>query len=338
MFEFIYPRYLWLLLGIPVLLILWAIGVWHHRRMRIRFGNLENLEEISRVSWAGHGWMQGILFMMSLAGMIIGLAYPQMLARELRPVPMPTDIIFMLDISPSMFAKDMDPSRLGRAQFIINQFILHKLPDDRYGLVSFNFNSIVLSYLTRDPQNILVYFDYLNQTEEPVIGTNMGAALVSGLRVVQADEQVYPQNNKRRRVLILISDGDDNIGQWQGPLTEVVRRRIKLYTFGLGTANGTYFPLVLAPGGGGEVLKWATGMTGERLKTKAQARTLRDIAERTGGRFYRGEDNRQIDAAIDELLISGRPLAGYEANPTKRDYFFYFLAGAFLCMLAGIFL
>ena len=173
-----------------------------------------------------------------------------MLARELRPVPMPTDVIFMLDISPSMFARDMDPSRLGRAEQIIQQFIVHKLPDDRYALVTFNFNSIVLSYLTRDPQSLLLYFDYLNQTTEPITGTNMGAGLVSGLRVIQADEQINPQNaSKRRRVMVLISDGDDNIGQWQGPLTEVIRRRIKCYTFGLGTAKGAYFPLVMAPGG-----------------------------------------------------------------------------------------
>ena len=339
MMEFVYPRYLYLLLGVPALLLLWGVGTWHHRRMRVRFGNLENLEEISRVSWGGHGWLQGILFALSLAGMILGLAYPQMLGRDLRPIPMPTDVIFMLDISPSMFAKDMDPSRLGRAQQIMQQFILHKLPDDRYGLVAFNFNSIVMSYLTRDPQSILVYFDYLNQTEEPVIGTNMGAALVSGLRVIQADEQVNPQNtSKRRRVLVLISDGDDNIGQWQGPLVEIIRRRIKLYTFGLGSANGTYFPLIMAPGGGGEVLKWATSMTGERLKSKAQARTLRDISERTGARFYRGEDNRQVQAAVDELLLTGRPVAGYQANPVRQDLFFYFLSAAFLCMLGAIFL
>ena len=144
MMEFVYPRYLWMLLGVPALLLLWGVGIWHHHRMRKRFGNLENMVEISRVSWAGHGWMQGILFAVSAFCMVIGLAYPQMLGRELRPVPMPTDVIFMLDISPSMFARDMDPSRLGRAEQIIQQFILHKLPDDRYALVSFNFNSIVV--------------------------------------------------------------------------------------------------------------------------------------------------------------------------------------------------
>jgi Ca-activated chloride channel family protein len=281
--------------------------------------------------------MQGAFYALSALCMVMALAYPQMLTRELRPLPMPTDVIFMFDISPSMFARDMDPSRLGRAEQIMQQFILHKLPDDRYALVSFNFNSIIMSYLTRDPQGILVYFDYLNQTTEPGIGTNMGAALVSAVRTVQADETIFPQNTaKRRRVFVLISDGDDNIGQWQAPLVEVIRRKIKIYTFGLGTANGAYFPLVLAPGG--EVVKYATAMTGERIRSKAQARTLRDVAERAGGRFYRGEDDRQVKAAIDDILNTGRPLAGYEANPTKKDLFYYFLAAGFVFMLGGIFL
>ena len=336
MIEFVYPRYLWLLLGIPVLLLVWGLGIWHHHRMRRRFGNMENMEEISRVSWAGHGWLQAVLFALSLVGIITGLAYPQMLGRELRPVPMPTDVIFMLDISPSMFARDMDPHRLGHAEQVIQQFILRKQPDDRYALVAFNFNSVILSYLTRDPQTLLLYFDYLNQTEEPVLGTNMGAALVSGLRVIQADDQINPLNaQKRKRLLVLISDGDDNIGQWQGPIVEVVRRRLKVYTFGFGTANGAPVPLVMS---GKEVLKYATLLTGERLITRAQARTLRDLSERTGARFFRGEDRRQVEQAIDEILISGRPLAGYQANPIRQDYYFHFLSAAFVFMLAAIFL
>ena len=225
--DFVYSQYLWLLAGVPLLMLLWGIGMWHHRRMRVRFGNLTNLQEISRVSWAGQGWLRGGLLAASLTGMILGLAYPQMLGRDVRAVPKATDVVFMLDISPSMFAKDMDPHRLGRAEQIIQQFILHKLPDDRYALVAFNYSSIILSYLTRDPQSILVYFDYLNRTTEPGVGTNMGAALASGLRVIDADEQVTPQNSQRRRILVLISDGDDNIGEWEVAVNDGINQGIK---------------------------------------------------------------------------------------------------------------
>jgi Ca-activated chloride channel family protein len=247
---------------------------------------------------------------------------------------MPTDVIFMLDVSPSMFARDMDPSRLGRAQQIIGQFVLQKRPDDRYALVPFNVSALVLSYLTSDPETILLYFDYLNQTTEPAIGTNMGAALSGGLRVIEADEKLNRENSsRRRRVLVLISDGDDTLGEWREPLAEVVRRQIKLYTIGLGTAAGASFPLVLSPSG--EVLRYATSLSGERLISKAQARTLRDFAQRTAAGFYRGEDNRQIQAAIDEVLTRGRPVAGYRAEPVRRELYFHVLAAAFLFLIAG---
>src|SRR3990172_1210040 len=186
--EFSRQEYFWLLWLIPFLILLWGMGVWHQSRMRSRFGNIENLESVSRISWAGRGWLRGFLFFLSLVLMVLGLAYPQTVARELRPVPTPTDLVFLLDISPSMYARDMDPSRLGRAEQIIQKFILLKQPQDRYGLVVFNWNSVVLSYLTRDPESVLLYLDYLNQQEEPEWGTNMGSALVSALRIFRADE------------------------------------------------------------------------------------------------------------------------------------------------------
>ncbi len=333
---FVDAQYLWLLAAVPVLMLFWGAGLWHHRRMRRRFGDLTNLEEISRISWAGHGWLRGGLSTLSLVCMIVGLARPQILSRDVRPVPRATDVIFLLDTSPSMFARDMDPNRLGRAQHIIQQFILRKLPEDRYALVAFNYNGVILSYLTREPQTILVYFDYLNRTTEPGVGTNMGAALVSAMRVIDADEQITPENKNRRRVLVLISDGDDTIGQWEGPIGDVVRRQIKLYTFGLGTATGAPFPLELTPRG--EVVRYAITSSGERLRSKAEATTLREFARRTTARFFRGEDERQVDAAIEEILSSGRPVAGYQSSPVKRDLYFYFFAAAFVCLLAATFI
>lgn len=329
-------QYLWLLAGVPVLMLFWGAGLWHHRRMRGRFGDLTNLEEISRVSWTGHGWVRGGLFAASLVFMIAGLARPQVLSRDVRAVPAATDVIFMLDTSPSMFARDMDPTRLGRAQHIIQQFILHKLPDDRYALVGFNYNGVILSYLTREPQSLLVYFDHLNRTTEPGLGTNMGAALLSAQRVIDADEQITPENGGRRRILVLLSDGDDTIGQWEAPTSDIVRRQLKLYTFGLGTATGAVFPLELSPRG--EVIRYAIDAAGERLRSRAEATTLRELARRTGARFFRGEDDRQVAAAIEEILSSGRPVAGYQSNPIRRDLYFHFFAAAFVCMLAAAFL
>ena len=84
--DFVYPQYLRLMAGVPVLMLLWAVGLWHHQRMRSGFGDLTNLRGISRVSGGGRGWMRGGLFTASLIAMVLGLAYPQLPGREVRPV------------------------------------------------------------------------------------------------------------------------------------------------------------------------------------------------------------------------------------------------------------
>ena len=92
--EFARQEYLWLLPVIPVVILLWGMGLWHQRRMRLRFGNIGNLQPISRISWSGKPWLRGFLFVAALALMALGLAYPRALVRELHAVPTPTDLVF----------------------------------------------------------------------------------------------------------------------------------------------------------------------------------------------------------------------------------------------------
>jgi Ca-activated chloride channel family protein len=271
--------------------------------------------------------------------MALGLAYPRAIVRELRPVPTPTDLVFLLDVSPSMYGRDMDPSRLGRAERIIQRFIYVKQPQDRYGLIAFNWTSVVLSYLTSDPQSILLYFDYLNQMDTPEPGTNVGSVLTNAMRLVATEQQLDPEGAKKRRtVFVLLSDGDDTAEQLETPLADVVKSGIKVYTFGMGTSNGAYVPLVMTGGLNGQVVKYLQSFGGARIVSHAEANTMRDVSERTGGRYYRGEIDQQVDQAIEEILFTGRPVSGFQSNPIRKDLYVYFLIAAFACLVAGVFL
>ena len=337
--EFARQEYFWLFLAIPFAILLWAMGLWHQRRMRSRFGNIDNLESISRISWSGRAWLRGLLFVGALALMALGLAYPRAIVRELRAVPTPTDLVFLLDISPSMYARDMDPSRLGRAQRIIQRFIYLKQPQDRYGLIVFNWTSLVLSYMTSDPQTILLYFDYLNQQDAPEAGTNVGSVLTNGMRLVAAEQKLDPEAAKKRRVVfVLLSDGDDTAEQLEAPLAEVVKSGIKIYTFGLGTSNGAYVPLVMTGGLNGQVVQYLQHPGGARLISHAETKTMREISDRTGGKFFRSENDKLVDQAMEEILFSGRPVSGFESNSVRKDLYIYFLFAAFACLVVGVFL
>jgi len=337
--EFARQEYFWLLLVIPFVIPLWGIGLWHQRRMRLRFGNIDNLQSISRISWSGREWFRGSLFVGALGLMALGLAYPRAIARELRAIPTPTDLVFLLDTSPSMYGRDMDPSRLGRAERIIQRFIYLKQPQDRYGLIAFNWTSVVLSYLTSDPQSILLYFDYLNQQDTPQPGTNVGSVLTNAMRLVATEQEIEPEAAKKRRfVFVLLSDGDDTAHELEKPLAGVIQSGIKIYTIGLGTANGSYVPLEVAGGLNGHVVKYLQRDGGARLVSHAEMRTMREISEKTGGRFFRGESDKQVDQAIDEILLTARPVSGFQSNIVRKDLYIYFLMAAFACLLLGVFL
>ena len=87
-----------------------------------------------------------------------------------------------------------------------------------------------------------------------------------------------------------------------------------------------------------QVVKYLTREGGARIVSRAQAKTMREVAERTGASFFRGEDNKQVDRALEEILFQGRPIAGYQANVIRRDLYQYFLLAAFTSLLVGIFL
>lgn len=309
--QFARQEYFWLLLSVPFVILLWAIGAWHHRRMRIRFGNISNLEAISRISWPGREWLRGLMFAAALMLMVLALAFPTANVRELQPIPKPTDLVFLLDTSPSMYGRDMDPTRLGRAQRIIERFIYVKQPQDRYGLVTFNWTSAILSYMTTDPQSILVYFDYLNHQNVPQPGTNVGSVLTSAMYLMATEERVDPEGSKNRRIVfVLLSDGDDTADEIERPLAEVIRSGIKIYSIGLGTANGSHVPLQMTGGLNGQVVEYYQRDGGIRLVSQAQVTTMRNISERSGGRFFRGERDDQVNQAMDEILFANRPVSG----------------------------
>ena len=121
-------------------------------------------------------------------------------------------------------------------------------------------------------------------------------------------------------------------------LAEVVQARIKIHTIGLGSANGSYVPLEMAGGLNGQVVKYLQGRGGARLVSRGEAKTMREISERTGGGFFRGETDKQVDQAVEDILYGAQPVSGFQSNAVRKDLYTYFLAGAFACLLIGVFL
>ena len=300
----------------------------YKRRMRRRLGSLAKLSQISRIPKMPRDAIHTVLLLAVLALTIAALAMPRLERRNYVPVYRGVDMVFLLDISPSMGAGDIQPSRLAKAREIIKEFLLHKENDDRAALVGFSDSSMIYSYLTSDAPSLLFYFDYMETGEESLYGTNVGAALRSGIAVVSRERALNPSAAPRQTALILISDGDDHAGDVAGALEIAKQNKMRVYTIGIGSRQGAPIPIRVA---GRQ--QFLVNERGARLTSALREDILKSIASTSGARYFRASSGEDLRQALAQILVQQRALQGYRQRVVALDLFPYLLTAAFLLSL-----
>ncbi len=240
--TFLHPEYLKLFLLLILLFPPWLYSLRFSLAARRRLGG-EKLRLTSRPAKLSARILRLAAIYAVLVCLILALARPQVMAGKWVPELRTIDVVFLLDNSPSMRARDIPPSRLDRAADVISKFMEKKLPEDRFGLVSFSQNSLILSYLTWDSRNIVFYLDYLREQPAVLLGTNIGGALKSGLAVVARSRELDPRESKNKTIFVLISDGEDHGDELQAALREVAKASVKVFCLGIGSRQGAPIPI-----------------------------------------------------------------------------------------------
>ena len=332
--RFLQPQYLKLFLVLVALVPLWLIFLRTKYKTRLSFGQQSPLEKVSRLSplWRDVG--RYALLNLVLAGLIVALAHPQRIRDKKITQPKRMDIVFLLDTSPSMRAQDIPPSRLERALEVIGGFAHKKLPDDRLALVSFAEASLILSYLTEDPNNILYYLDYMRSDTTPSFGTNIGRALKNSLTVITKELEVRPQAARYHRVFILLSDGEDHGSELEAALTQVKRTGIKVHTVGIGSKEGAPIPIARENG----TVRYLEDDQGTQIISRFDEATLRRVAEQTGGNAYRSFTGQELEHIIGEIVLKERSIEGLKKILDYEDLYHNFLLASLGAFLAAILL
>jgi Ca-activated chloride channel family protein len=227
-----------------------------------------------------------------------------------------------------MKAADIQPSRLERALEVVGAFSRTKLPNDRIGLVSFAGNSMIVSHLTEDANNILYYLDYLKDTPLSP-GTNIGRGIRNGLTVVRKETEMSPGAARNKKVFILLSDGDDNSSELDAAVNEVREEGISVHTIGIGSLEGTPIPIGLEQGR----QAYLEDDKGRRIITRFDERTLQWIAQKTGGKFYRSLAGFELEKTFSEIVLKEREITGFRKIVEYQDFYHEFLVAG-----VGIFL
>jgi Ca-activated chloride channel homolog len=328
--RFLQPQYLYLLLLLLALFPLWLFRVTRASRGRILAS--APVRSLSSLSSATADTAIFLAATLALASLVLALAQPQWVRQVINPQLKKMDLVFLIDTSPSMRAEDIRPSRLDRALEVIAGFCDRKPERDRIGLVAFTGGSVVLSYLTEDPNNIRYYLNYLHDDPVQRLGTNIGRALTNGLTVLTKELEINPAAAGNKRVFILISDGEDHGAELNNAVGNVKTAGIKVHTIAIGSAQGAPIPAAWSETPANRYLLDAKG---EPVISYLDERTLRWLAQETGGGAYRAVTGYELPQMLTRIVDTEREIEGFKQSVELRDLHQEFLFAAFGLLLTA---
>jgi Ca-activated chloride channel homolog len=320
--------YLFILLWlIPALIVFYILAFKSKKSAMARFGNLELVQKLSRSTSRQRLVMKLVLLLFIVLLMVTALARPQIGTKIEEVKREGVDIIVALDVSSSMLARDIQPSRLQKAKHEVETFI-DRLRGDRIGLIAFSGVAFVQCPLTLDYGAAKIFLDVLDPNLIPVPGTALGKA-------IQKATETFDQRERKHKVLVLITDGEDHEGDVMKYVDEAERQGIVIYCVGIGSPKGDPIPLS-ETGGSGAFKK---DRNGEVVLTRLDELTLEKIALQTNGKYYRasgGED--ELQKIYDEIAKMEKKELGSLQFSQFEDRFQYFIALALLLLIVECFL
>tara|TARA_B100001559_G_scaffold91857_1_gene76918 strand:- start:368 stop:1171 length:804 start_codon:yes stop_codon:yes gene_type:complete len=233
------------------------------------------------------------------------------------------DIMILVDLSESMNADDIKPTRLEKVKFEMKK-IIDQFSSDRIGIIMFSSEAYVQCPLTYDKNALNLFIETLNTSLVPNSGTDFGPALELSLSKLEDETS----NNKEinSKVIILISDGEDFGEDTESSLEQIKSSSIKLFSVGIGSAQGS--KILLRNG------KFKKDNEGNDVITKLNSNSLEETASYTGGKYFEiSNEMSQTDNLISEIVnIKGDYIESKTVDVTENKYF-YFLFSALILML-----
>ncbi len=322
--------YLWLLLLIPLV----AAGVWwagRRDRNRLHTYFSDDLLKRLRVGfWPAGRRIKTAFLLASFSLFILGLAGPK-IGTEVREIEQRgVNLMVILDLSRSMNAEDIRPSRLEKAKFEIERLINHS-QGDRIGLLVFTGEAFVQSPMTLDHSALRLFLDIAETHQMPGGTTNFRAAFeMAAERFDSIEEETGAAN-----VILMVSDGEDHGPDYQSALRELIVNDVIIFTIGVGTTDGARIPVYHRDTG--ELLGYHRDRQGQEVVTRLEPETLREIARQGNGRYY------EISSATDNIEPFLNHLEQMQQGEfAAREYTDYvnryqiLLAGGILFLIIGL--
>ena len=284
--EFVNKELFWLMLLLPVA-ILWYVLKHKKQTAELKISSIKGFKTSN--TWlpkAKHALF--VLRLLALALLITAIARPQTVDVSTKTkTTRGIDIVMAIDVSASMLAKDLLPNRLEALKDVASEFIRSR-PNDRIGLVEYAGEAYTRTPITSDKAIVIRSLNDIKYNTIIEGGTAIGTGLATAVNRLK-------DSKAKSKVIILLTDGVNNSGFIDPKIASelAVEYGIKVYTIGLGTNGTALSPVAIDP------------RTGEfqygRVQVEIDEALLKDIADVTGGKYFRATNNKKLEEIYGEI-------------------------------------
>ena len=328
MLRFEHKEYFFLLLLIPIVICIYFYVQYQTKKQLEKIGNIDLMKRLMPDRNEKKSLLKFIALNVVLFFLILALAQPQMGTKMEKVQRKGIDIMIALDVSKSMLSQDVAPSRLEKSKLLI-QTLLKNLDGDRVGLVIFAGNAYLQMPLTVDYSSLLLYLRSITTNSVPTQGTIITDAL-------EKSEAAFKETDKKHKAIIVITDGEDHEENAINMAEELASDGTKVFTVGVGTANGGTIPVYDQ---NGQITGEKKDENGAVIISKMNANMLQALAKGGNGNYYVLDNTKQVAeflskdiAKMETKTINDKVFTDFV------EQFQYFLIFALLILMADFFI
>ncbi len=327
MFKFENIEYFWLLAGIAIFIVLFLYFVLWRRKALTRFGESGFIAHLMPQKPVYKHTVKFVLLMLAFIFLVIGIANPQLGTTFEKVKRQGVDIMVALDVSKSMLAEDVKPSRLDRAKQFISRLI-DKLQNDRIGLIVFAGKAYLQMPITIDYTAGKIFLKTIDTKMVPTQGTAIAEAIDLARNSFQTGET-------KHKALVIITDGENHEGELDRAIQDAVDEGVVVYTLGIGTPKGSPIPIYR----NGVQVDFKRDKNNNIVLSRLNENMLQEIALKGNGEYQR------LSTGSDELVNLMKHIASMEKKEFEErvftdyeDHFQYFLFVALMLLVIESFL
>lgn len=317
----------WLLLLIPAVILLYlGVMVWQ-RSAQKKFASSDLLKLLTPNKSVFKPILKVLVICLALFFLVFGLVNPKIGTKIETVKREGVDVVFAIDVSKSMLAEDIAPNRIEKAKQLVTQ-IINNLGSDRVGIIAYAGSAYPQLPITTDYSSAKLFLSQMNTDMLSSQGTAIGEA-------IELAKTYYNDEEQTNRVLFIISDGEDHVGESSSLAEQANEEGIRIFTIGVGKTEGGPIPLKR----NGVIQAYKKDQNGETVITRLDDATLKAIAAEANGEYLDGSNTSNVVETVQNLL-NGMDKKEFEAKQFAdfKDQFQWFLAAGLLFLFLDIFL